>query len=178
MGCSSKNLVKVQSEKSIQLDKNKKSVFLTLENLTEENLTLEYTIKKALEEKGYTVSPIKEHIHYHLLINIISARELTQKSVTNEVLSNVNFNIGLGGKVGSVGVSTRVGTQIGKLFAKGVNKIYQVIVDVSVDTYKDGEANLSQDMQLIVEGDLDHENKAYIISLVEEAITKKIVEIF
>ncbi len=178
VGCGSKSLVSIIEDKMFHVDSSKKIVALSIENLSQEEINLSYALRKGLKAKGYTIANDNETADYHLFVNILSVGLLERKSTTSEVLSNVNVNIGLGGTIGNVGVSTKVGSQIGKIFAKGINHVYQVVVDVSVDEYENERSVASKQMNLKVEGNLNQKPKEQVIYFVEEAISNKILEIF
>lgn len=174
VGCASKSPVVIEGDEIVALQESQKNVEVHFKNQSKENINFIFEIKRGLIAKGYKIDDEIIEKGYLLDIEVLSVTQLEKKSTMNEVLSHVDLNIGLGGSIGNVGISTKVGTQIGKLFATGTTEILQVVIDilVTIDTKK------TKHIQLVAIGNLDEVKKTELLLILEKELSKKILELF
>ncbi len=149
--CSSKISTAVDISKDISINKNKdkKVIYLDVQNQTSEIINFKIDLKNLLKEKDYAISTKHYDVNYSIFVNIIYANEIEKKSGTKSVLSNINLGVGIGGGIGKyIHIGTRIGSDLSKLLGNSLDSnIYQIVCDVTIWEYqKNKEDYLEKDM--------------------------------
>ncbi len=179
VSCSSKIPVEIHKNKNLSIDKSKKIIFLEFQNSSVENIKIKEMLKQALINKNYALSSKLYEVDYYVFIHIVSAKSLEMSLAKKSILSNINLNLGLGKTFGSnVGVSTSVGTSLGNIFNKNEKqKVFQIIVDLNIDEYKNNELFKSKENQIVLTSSFN-EKKELVLEEIEKKLIKEIEDIF
>lgn len=176
--CSNKTPVNVHQNKNIEINKDKKVLFLEVQNSSAENLKIKQRLKEELINKNYAISSKLYEVDYYIFINIISSNISNKKVAKKNMLSNINLNIGLGKMLGSnAAIGTNVGTSLGNIFNEEDAEVLQVIVELNIDEYKNNELIKSKDNQIVLSALLS-DNKEILLSDMKEKLIEEIISIF
>lgn len=181
IGCSSKIPIEVHENKEITINKNKKIVYLEFQNSSDEDIQIKQEVKEALKNKNYALATKLYEVDYYVFINIISAKTLEKEFAKENIFSNINLNLGLGKALGShTSIGTSIGTSLGSIFSSSENKkekVFQVVVDLNIDEYKNNELLKSKDKQIVLSA-IAPEDKELLLKEIKNKILSEIENIF
>jgi hypothetical protein len=131
-------------------EKEKKSVYVSLKNISQENLEILPMLKSKLEAKNYVLVESSTNADYVLMINILFANNLKEAYAIKNA-AGVGITTGIIAAAGSS--STRDSLLIGATAALATglvtkaleDEIYRAVVDVTVEEKRE-EAGLSSEI--------------------------------
>lgn len=175
--CANKTPIEVHQNREIQINKDKKILYLEFQNSSYEDINIKNKLKEELINKNYAISTKLYELDYYVFINIISAKIISSNTAKNNLLSSINLNLGLGKLIGSnVAIGTNIGTSLGNIFNKN-EKVLQVIVELNIDEYKNNELIKSKDKQIVLTTLLEEE-KEIVLKNIEKKLIEEINIIF
>lgn len=179
VGCSNKINVDTIMSNEIHIIKNKKLIYVEIENKTKENIYISYDIKKGLKDLGYEVLEDLNNAQYHLKLDIVYASKIDKNSTTKDILRDINVNIGIGSSSGNLSVFTSIGSSLARILGNKLDStVFQVVVDINIHVLENKTITKKENTQLILTAPLNPNEKRKVINLIEESIAKKIIEIF
>lgn len=179
VSCTNKMPVNVHQNNKIEINKDKKVLFLEVQNSSSTNLEIKQKLKEELINKSYAVSSKLYEVDYYVFVNVISSNISNKKIAKKNILSNINLNLGLGKMLGSnAAIGTSVGTSLGNIFNEEEDaEVLQVIVELNIDEYKNNELIKSKDNQIVLSSLLNG-NKEMVLLEMKEKLIEEIISIF
>lgn len=171
---------KVEVTNDVLLKKvNSKDIFIEYSNQTNEDVRVYDKLKRELKLKGYKIVNNLDEANYSLDLNLIFASEITKRSTTKNILSNVNLGVSIGQVFGNVGVSGNIGTKIGTILGDSLDsESYQMIFDVTIKEFKENNDFDETITQIVAETIIDEKPLQYTIDILEDEVAKKVAQFF
>lgn len=145
-GCATLELeTNVKMTKSVFLkphSKENKTIYISLKNITDDNLDILPLLKQKLKEKNYTLLETSDNAQYILMINVLFANNLKE---ANAVKAGAGLGITSGfiaaGSGSNAGNSLLIGASVALasgLVAKSLeDETYRAVVDIVIDEKSD-----------------------------------------
>lgn len=141
-GCATLELqTNVKMTKSVFLkpiEKENKTIYISLKNITNDNLDILPLLKKNLQDKNYTILENSDNAQYVMMINILFANNLKEAyAIRNGAALGVTTGIIAAGSGSNTGSSLLIGA--GVALASGLvsealeDETYRAVVDVVIN---------------------------------------------
>jgi len=168
-GCATFELqTNVKMTKSVFLkpvnNKAEKTIYISLKNISQENMDILPLLEERLKSKGYTLVKSAEDAHYVLFINILFANNLREANAVKAATG-----LGIAGGAIAAGSNSNTGDSLligaGIALASGLvgkaleDETYRAVVDVVVDEKSDQSGNSQSTM-----GDDYKEHKTRVLA--------------
>lgn len=177
-GCSQKSQIELLQSKNIEIDLNQKNLSVELNNETNENIDFKVVLKKSLEKYLSIVEDKNTEEGFHLVIHIPFASKINKKEAQDNILNNVNINVGVGGHSGNFSIYTQIGSSLAKLLSKEFSdELFQVVINLELQEYKYNRRINTYKIQILATAPLPF-SKQQTLRDIQEVVIEKILQIF